>query len=45
MDNKYKSNFISLSVILKNNTEPNTHAKKTTTTTTYLHIVRNGYKN
>ncbi len=39
MDNKYKSNYISLSVILKNTTEPNTHAKKTTT------YIRNGYKN
>ncbi len=28
IDNKYKSNYIILTVILKNNTEPNTHAKK-----------------
>ncbi len=39
MDNKYKSNYISLSVILKNTTEPNTHAKKKKT------YIRNGYKN
>ncbi len=29
IDNNYKSNCISLLVILKNNTEANTHANKT----------------
>ncbi len=40
IDNKYKSNYIILTVILKNNTEPNTHAKKQQLTYTKSELVK-----